>query len=59
MESVFPRNIALGAHDWGQVLMKEGMMTEHTSTSLHDLITHTFATIEAKDLEAMMSVFAG
>ena len=33
-------------------------MTEHTDTSLHDLVTHTFATIEAKDLEAMMRVFA-
>jgi len=33
-------------------------MTEHTNTSLHDLITRTFATLEAKDLEAMMSVFA-
>lgn len=33
-------------------------MTEHTSTSLHDLITRTFATVEAKDLDAMMSVFA-
>ena len=33
-------------------------MTEHTSTSLHDLVTHTFATVEAKDLEAMMGVFA-
>ena len=27
-------------------------------TSLHDLITHTFATIEAKNLDAMMSLFA-
>ena len=27
-------------------------------TSLHDLITRTFATVEAKDLDAMMSVFA-
>ena len=33
-------------------------MTEHTSTSLHDLVIRTFATVEAKDLEAMMSVFA-
>jgi ketosteroid isomerase-like protein len=27
-------------------------------TSLHDLITRTFATVEAKDLDAIMSVFA-
>lgn len=33
-------------------------MTEHTGTSLHDLVTRTFATVEAKDLEAMMHVFA-
>src|SRR6185312_5139791 len=33
------------------------MMTEHTGTSLHDLVTHTFATVEGKDLEAMMRVF--
>ncbi len=33
-------------------------MTEHTDTSLHDLVIRTFATVEAKDLEAMMSVFA-
>lgn len=33
-------------------------MTEHTDTSLYDLVTHTFATVEAKDLEAMMRVFA-
>jgi ketosteroid isomerase-like protein len=33
-------------------------MTEHTDTSLHDLVTHTFAMVEAKDLEAMMRVFA-
>src|SRR5437588_12158194 len=31
---------------------------EHRNTSLHDLITHTFATIEANDLDAMMSLFA-
>ena len=31
---------------------------EHRDTSLHDLITHTFATIEARDLDAMMSLFA-
>jgi ketosteroid isomerase-like protein len=31
---------------------------EHRDTSLHDLITCTFATIEAKDLDAMMSLFA-
>jgi ketosteroid isomerase-like protein len=34
------------------------MMTEHTSTSLYDLAIRTFATVEAKDLEAMMSLFA-
>jgi ketosteroid isomerase-like protein len=34
------------------------MMTEHTSTSLHDLVIRTFAAVEAKDLEAMMSLFA-
>ena len=33
-------------------------MTEHTDTSLHDLITRTFATLEARDLDAIMSVFA-
>ena len=27
-------------------------------TSLHNLISHTFATVEAKNLDAMMSVFA-
>jgi hypothetical protein len=31
---------------------------EHMDTSLHDLITRTFATVEVKDLDAMMSVFA-
>jgi ketosteroid isomerase-like protein len=34
------------------------MMTEHTDTSLHDLVIRTFATVETKDLEAMMSLFA-
>jgi len=33
-------------------------MTEHTGTSLHDLVIRTFATVETKDLEAMMSLFA-
>ena len=33
-------------------------MIEHTNTSLHDLVTRAFATIEAKDLKAMMSLFA-
>jgi ketosteroid isomerase-like protein len=28
------------------------------NTSLHDLVIRTFATIEAKDLDAMMSLFA-
>jgi SnoaL-like domain len=31
---------------------------EPRDTSLHDLITRTFATFEAKDLDAIMSVFA-
>jgi uncharacterized protein (TIGR02246 family) len=31
---------------------------KQTDTSLHDLVTRTFATVEAKDLDAMMSVFA-
>ncbi len=31
---------------------------EHRDTSLHDLIKRTFATVEAKDLDAIMSVFA-
>src|SRR2546421_8059587 len=34
------------------------MMTEHTSTSLHDLVVRTFAAVEAKDVEAMMSLLA-
>ncbi len=33
-------------------------MIEHASTSLHDLVIRTFATIEAKDLDTMMSLFA-
>jgi ketosteroid isomerase-like protein len=33
-------------------------MMEQMDTSLHDLITRTFATVEARDLDAMMSVFA-
>jgi ketosteroid isomerase-like protein len=33
-------------------------MIEHTNTSLHVLVTRAFVTIEAKDLEAMMSLFA-
>src|SRR6266852_5346115 len=33
-------------------------MMEQIDTSLHDLITRTFATVEARDLDAMMSVFA-
>jgi uncharacterized protein (TIGR02246 family) len=37
---------------------KEKQMTEDTSTTLHDLVRRTFATLEAKDLEAMMSLFA-
>jgi len=31
---------------------------EHMDTSLHDLIMRTFATLEAKDLDAMMSLLA-
>lgn len=34
-------------------------MMEQIDTSLHDLITRTFATIKAKDLDAMMSLFIG
>ena len=33
-------------------------MMESRDTSLQNLVTHTFATVEAKDLDAMMSVFA-
>ncbi len=33
-------------------------MTEYIDTSLHDLVIRTFSTLEAKDLEAMMSLFA-
>jgi len=31
---------------------------DHQDTSLHELITLTFAAVEAKDLDAMMHVFA-
>ena len=31
---------------------------EHIDTSVHDLVTSTLATIEAKDLDAMMRLFA-
>ena len=34
------------------------MMLEYTGASLHDLVTRTFATLEARDLDAMMSLFA-
>src|SRR5215469_16389537 len=37
---------------------KERLMTKDTRTALHDLIIHTFTTLEAKDLEAMMRLFA-
>ncbi len=37
--------------------MKEKMM-ETRNTSLQNLVTHTFAAVEAKDLDAMMSFFA-
>ena len=33
-------------------------MTKHTDTSLHDLVVRTFATVEAKDLETLMHIFA-
>ncbi|GHO81911.1 hypothetical protein KSD_96820 [Ktedonobacter sp. SOSP1-85] len=33
-------------------------MTEDTNTALHDLVRRTFATLEAKDLEAMIHLFA-
>ncbi len=32
-------------------------MIEHTDASLHDIVTRTFTTLEAKDLEKMMSFF--
>jgi ketosteroid isomerase-like protein len=34
------------------------MMTEHTSPSFHDLVRRAFTALEARDLEAMMSLFA-
>ncbi|HZR41773.1 MAG TPA: nuclear transport factor 2 family protein [Ktedonobacteraceae bacterium] len=34
------------------------MMTEHASTSVHDLVVRTFAALSARDLEAMMCIFA-
>jgi ketosteroid isomerase-like protein len=39
---------------------KESAMeyTQHPATNIHDLILHTFATIEAKDIEALLTVFA-
>ena len=33
-------------------------MTEDTGTALHDLVRRTFATLEARDLQAMMHLFA-
>ncbi|HEY0754958.1 MAG TPA: nuclear transport factor 2 family protein [Ktedonobacteraceae bacterium] len=33
-------------------------MIEHTDTSLHDLVMHTFAALEARDLQELMRVFA-
>lgn len=33
-------------------------MPEHVSLPLHDFVTHTFATVEAKDLEALVRLFA-
>jgi ketosteroid isomerase-like protein len=31
---------------------------EHQDTALQELVTHTFATLEAKDLDALLGVFA-
>jgi ketosteroid isomerase-like protein len=33
-------------------------MTQHAGTSLHDLVISTFATLQAKDLETLMHMFA-
>jgi ketosteroid isomerase-like protein len=33
-------------------------MMEHADTSLHDLVIHTFAILQAKDLERLMHLFA-
>ena len=33
-------------------------MTEHADTALHDLVIHAFATLQAKDLETLMNLFA-
>lgn len=38
--------------------MKEMVIIEHTDTPLRDLVGRTFASIEARDLEAMMALFA-
>jgi ketosteroid isomerase-like protein len=38
--------------------MKEGRLMVHQETSLYELIPHTFATIEAKDLDALIRVSA-
>lgn len=34
------------------------MMAQRAGTSVRDLVTHTFATVEVKDLEALLRVFA-
>ncbi len=34
------------------------MMMEHTDTSLQNVVTRTFTTLEAKDLDAMLNLFA-
>ncbi len=33
-------------------------MSKHAGTSLHDLVIRTFATLQAKDLETLMHLFA-
>jgi ketosteroid isomerase-like protein len=33
-------------------------MTEYADTSLHDFVIHTFATLQAKDLESLMHMYA-
>jgi ketosteroid isomerase-like protein len=38
--------------------MKEGRPLVHQDASLYELITHTFATIEAKDLDTLLRVSA-
>lgn len=33
-------------------------MAEDTTTAIHDLVRRTFATLQAKDLETLMQMFA-